>query len=355
MVLRHDGFKYAFFRVSLCAGAIFGSIVVSELIIRFCVPQPISWLDIYQTHPSLPFYSLRSNVQRDIDTGETKWTVYTDDQGFRTASAADRTAQPPSALVLGDSFAFGVGVNYEESFVGLLNSIPNGNRHYLNASLGGWGPRQYRQLLEYLLGAGLSPELVIVATYVGNDFYDCIWNKNRQVVDGIIGNRRSFRGTLKRNSHLYRLLSKAYHKVGNKHKRISNLEKNLYDEEKWNSGGLKNAYDIYRNEFEAISRICKENSLPLFVIVIPTRESVANNGLVVPADHGGVTLRHDLPMQKVGSILTSLDIRYKDMTPELKKLNVAAPYFVHDSHLTPRGHKIVYEAILDLIASCGMK
>ena len=121
------------------------SLLFGELFLRFVFPQPPSWLDVYRRHPSLPFPALQPNIMHTVDTGETLWTIYTDDHGFRVGkNHAFRKADGPLVLVLGDSFTFGHGVNYADSFVGLLESKTK--RRFVNAGVPGYGPVQYHGL-----------------------------------------------------------------------------------------------------------------------------------------------------------------------------------------------------------------
>jgi hypothetical protein len=114
---------------------------------------------------------------------------------------------------LGDSFTFGHGVDYDQSYVGLLSADVKPRWHFCNTAVPGYGPVQYRQLLQYHLDRGSQPSAVLVGTYVGNDFFDCIWGKDIPVVDGILGERKTWKTPVKRNSHLYRLCSKIYHNL----------------------------------------------------------------------------------------------------------------------------------------------
>ena len=82
------------------------TIVIGELGVRLAAPQPASWLDVYRRHPTLPFYTLAPHVERFIDTGETRWTVFTDEHGYRVSQRDAKASRPtdtarPVALVLG--------------------------------------------------------------------------------------------------------------------------------------------------------------------------------------------------------------------------------------------------------------
>jgi hypothetical protein len=61
---------------------------------------------VYRRHPTLPFYTLAPHVERLIDTGETRWTVFTDEHGYRASERDAKATRPtdtarPVALVLG--------------------------------------------------------------------------------------------------------------------------------------------------------------------------------------------------------------------------------------------------------------
>ena len=115
-------------------------------------------------------YSLQPNVQRLVDTGETRWVIITDDQGFRTSRTKIDKHGGGTVLCLGDSFTFGHGVDYEQTFVGLLDADTTVPYRFVNAAIPGHGPVQYEQVLEYLLGNKLDVDRVLVTVFLGNDF-----------------------------------------------------------------------------------------------------------------------------------------------------------------------------------------
>ncbi len=68
---------------------------------------------------------------------------------------------PGAPLLLGDSFAFCHGVEFEENFGGLLAA--EGSLRVANAALPGWGPLQYRQMLDFQLSEGRVPDRILLA------------------------------------------------------------------------------------------------------------------------------------------------------------------------------------------------
>jgi lysophospholipase L1-like esterase len=87
-----------------------------------------------------------------------------DANGFRNASVPRQV----DIITLGDSQTWGVNAKREDSWPDQLSRI-SGHSVY-NMALGGFGPVQYQVLTSQALS--LSPKLIIVAVYLGNDIYD---------------------------------------------------------------------------------------------------------------------------------------------------------------------------------------
>ncbi len=127
-----------FLRVLLLFASLMLSAAFAETAIRAVAPQPASWQEFYRRHPELPFWAPQPDVETIIDTGETRWTVYTDTNGFRTAQDLAVDPGRPLALALGDSFTFGVSVDYEQTFVALLEAALGRQYRFLNAGVPGY-------------------------------------------------------------------------------------------------------------------------------------------------------------------------------------------------------------------------
>lgn len=305
------------------------SVGLAEGVLRWVAPQPAAWLNIYRRLPKLPMPTLLPDVERRIDTGELHWTILTDSDGLRVGADPAPKGRP-LALALGDSFTFGQGVHYEETFVSLLERESRA-WHWRNAGHGGHGPTQYRQLLEYLLEEGFEPEFLLVGIYLGNDYHDCVWDKDLPVSDGVAGSEPGLRGQLKRTLHLYRLLARVYHRLGIAP--VSHAGTELYEQAAWQRPPLTKAEPIFRDELAKIAAIAEARGIPLLAVVIPTRLSVDAIAGRVDGVNG------DFPVARTGETLDALGIRWVDATPAL--LPIEAAYFLHDGHLTPEGHAAV--------------
>jgi GDSL-like Lipase/Acylhydrolase family len=315
-----------------------------EIAVRLVVPRPPSWLPIFRHHPFLPTYACQVNVHATVDTGDSRWTVNTDDEGFRVGQQPGVPDERPVLLWLGDSFTFGYGVDYESSFVGLLALAKEGRYRPVNAAVGGYGPTQYRQTLEYLLDKNLRPRLVLIGAFIGNDFLDVIDDKNPPIRDGILGNEWGAKSLLKQHFHLYRLATATIHRLHPYGVRQHSLDLNS-EVRAWTNGELREADSIFRREFERMAALCQSHGVEMAVLIIPA-------GTMVDALAKGASRSPDgardqsLPLRHAVSAFRDLHIRYLDLTPMLVAHPVTETYFYFDGHFTARGHALVRDAVV---------
>jgi hypothetical protein len=169
------------FAVLLC-------LVVAELVVR-AIPSPSDAVvrkegrtkvrfNPYRPDGSLS-YAIRPDWETIQESEEYSVRVTTNSLGLRGASVP--TQKPPGAyriLVVGDSFAFGYGVEDWESFPARLETELRQRRpdvEVLNAGVPGWSADTY---LVYLRerGFALDPDLVILAISE-NDVGDLAWSR----------------------------------------------------------------------------------------------------------------------------------------------------------------------------------
>ena len=326
------------------AGGTVVALVLLEVGIRVLVPQAPSWLDLYVRHPRLPFHALAPGRHSLVETDESRWEVYTDESGFRIGRHPLPATGKPVALWLGDSFAFGQGVDFEASWIGLLQSAPGAHPPFVDAAVGGYGPPQYAAVLDDALDQGMAVKMVFVATFVGNDFYDSVWDKDEPIRNGVIGDDGGVRSFLKRNFHTYRLLGGLYRRLAGKAPlELPDLH-DFGDPEEWRTGTLAACERAYRAAFLRIASTCARRELPLVVLVLPSMSMAEATRL-----HGEADL-HEVrdsraALGRARDILASLGIRYVDATNALAQHPTTEMYFPLDQHLTPAGHRVVADLL----------
>jgi hypothetical protein len=332
-----------FIKLTVVGVSLLISLLIAELAVRIIRPQHPSWLNFY-AKSDVPPYGLKKNLTQTISNGVVTWTVHTNDRGIRVpAPARAATPQPSNApilLTLGDSFLFGFAVDYDQTIPGYMQAALTDRWQVINAGVPGYGPAHYRQILEREFATGSPIKGVIATTYVGNDFFDCVTDRNLNVVDGILGDPGGFKSAVKRNSHLYRLAANAFHRIKQEKPDERPKEKALYDEAQWSTGKLNEASGIFRNEFTRIRDLCASHNVPLLVVVIPTDHAVSS-----------ATPPNDLPVKRTMALLNEAGIRCIDLTAPLVREGVKNTYLGWDFHFTARGNQTAADEIVRAWAS----
>ena len=287
---------WAFGLLALALSGLVG-VAVLELGIRLLLPQPPSWLGIYRHHPTLPIHALQPEREALVSTGETRWHVTTDARGRRIP--ADGGNGSPSAcrsLWIGDSFAFGHGVDYDESWIGVLAGRST-ERAQLNAAVPGYGPQHYAMVAADLEAELRRGDTLFVASYLGNDFHDVAWHRTPTIHEGILGHEGDLKSFLKTRLHLYRLASGVLHALRpGRATPYETVLRELGSEEAWQRDPLASAEPAVQAHFHEIATLARRNEVRLRVLLVPTRDAVL-------AERGEATLADDprLPARRLGA------------------------------------------------------
>jgi len=303
-----------------------------ELGLRAFAPVLPSWLSIYSLHPRLP-YSLQASAARRADTGVTQWTVVTDEDRLRIGVAGPVPRAEPHWLAIGDSFAFGHGVDAEEGLIGCLEA-ETGVR-IANAAIPGFGPTQYRAMLaEHLDRNGLCG--VVVVAYLGNDFHDALWDKSVAIHDGILGLKPGWKGVIQRRSHVYRFLTNALHRLDfGARSATPALEADLMSADRWSSF-LDAAEPAWIEAYRGLYDLAATRGIPVVVIVLPNRAAVdeAMFRKIDAARAGNIeTLDPTLARVKAGEWIERAGLRVIDATDSLLQVKDAR-FLPFDGHFT---------------------
>ncbi len=197
--------------------AIVVALAIGELALRTIVRSyaPLSF-DLYYPNDRGEL-RLRGHQRRQSATPEWNVRIETNRDGFRDVDRPPRPGEPV-IVGLGDSFAFGWGVDYRDMFLTRLEGALGGASavRVIKAGVPGTGTTDQLALL-HDLKTTLRPDVVLLAFFVGNDFNDVAEGGTSQfrIVDGLLLRRTeaveerwrfaALRGWLKRHSYLAQL------------------------------------------------------------------------------------------------------------------------------------------------------
>jgi lysophospholipase L1-like esterase len=153
--------------ISIVLASSLASLLIAEVIIRLTIPQTLT-SSLYE-RDSAGIVVHRRDFTGRMKRPDVEALYYFDKDGARVAQHGEREPSGSGDLnimVLGDSFTFGHGVNYEDSIVGVLEArlkaafSPKVVR-LRNFGVGGWGTADYIRFLEEH-GDELKPDALLI-------------------------------------------------------------------------------------------------------------------------------------------------------------------------------------------------
>jgi len=270
-----------------------------------------------------PDFDIRLEVNRD---------------GLRDRTFGARTPGTRRIFGLGDSFAFGWGVENEESLFKVLerrlNEGGGGRYEVVNAGIPGFGTYEELQLLRSV-GLRYEPDLVVVAFYEGNDYQNNGEAPRRRVIeDGYL--RDAPRGgglgrALVRRSVVAGLVDAAVGGLARKRHFRSDVEKT-----KALLSDMKSLLDA--------------SHIPLLLVFIPDQDpDVYGRPRVLRAyDRLATGLTMGEARDELRAHCAARGIAYCALSGRFEEASLSPELRLKDTHFSPRGH----EAAADEVAAC---
>lgn len=311
--------------------------------------------------PAHPIFhhGLKPSVAFESQFGSTRTSYVTNSLAFRDASVRDvpLRSEKRRLLFVGDSMTEGLGVTYDESFVGKIGeSLRERNAEVLNAGLISYaGSIYYRKVRHYLETVGLHVDAVIVFMDV-SDMEDealCYHMGSDEVVHSLCPRKISFsrkaKTFLRMNSAYYRFYRATKDGLSEWSRRqklgpigaVTNLDRarwtledGLY--EKIGRPGLeKNAQYL-----DKLHAFLAERGIPLTVAVYPWPDQILARDL----ESKQVTFWRAWARARRAGFVNLFPTFINEKDP----VSVITDYFIpYDVHFNAAGHARVAEAFLN--------
>lgn len=315
------------------------------------------------------FVRFKSKQEFAVDYYEYQTIVHTDEWGGRAANGSKigRMLVP----VLGDSFAFGLGVQDQESFVSLLNSTTE--FRYINLGVPGSSLPNELDIIEFRHKELGSPKFYVITFYVGNDYTDIMkyygYGSEDRKADHSSSSRFSDRvaDIVYNNKFLGRSYLLQFIRMALVNHEEPELESKSV-KKSWvfrTDQGKRIANSVYlmmsgNTEYQALVQKYLQQALHRLVIlsrdlgfksifiIIPDKHQVDPLLLEKQAKHYGLSadkMEVSFPNRFLEKNLEKDNIAYIDTLPCLQ--GHKGSYFVIDDHLTADGHQVVAHCVAD--------
>jgi lysophospholipase L1-like esterase len=313
-------------------------------------------------------YRLKAHARTRFKTPEFETDLAINGLGVRdNEEIGPKPANERRIVLLGDSLVMAVQVQFDETFGELLerdlNAGSSGIRYrVINAGVQGYGPIEERLFFQRV-GRELEPDLVITAVFVGNDAEEAVASRPKLtgggssasvVADSIATRLRR----LVRRSMVLQLLRLRVVTATERFTTFTPPEPPLQSYAVRPAPRIAEGVALTRESVEAIAAESAGLGAASAVILMPARFQVddADYGrLKATVAQTGGELDRDAATRRFDEAFSTTGIPRLDVLPPLR---AALPgpdlFFQRTVHLTPRGHRVVADALAGFIRDRGL-
>jgi hypothetical protein len=367
-----------------------------EATLRIFWPHDVPFFaDLFMEDPAVGMRHLPLSRSRMVSGTGGYVPVRINSRGYRGREYPWEHAAGFRVLGLGDSFAFGFGVEEDDTYLARLErALSDRHVEVINTGLAGMGPDNEGRLLA-ADGPGLRPDLVLLGFFVGNDLMDVLAGPHRtRLLDGApalpdgflerwyrplrprsilsrplarssagLGLPIPFKRFLRRHSHAYRFLAGRVGRLrmawqgwrGGATPKFNPFQPEAFCLTSY-PPEFDEAWTITRAVLGEMKAWCGAHGARLAIVVIPTAAQV------YPDRWTEVRRRYDLreedfdlekPQRILAAFARDNAIPLIDLLPTLRAArDTGGPlYFRTDIHWTPRGHEVAAAEILRQLRS----
>ena len=318
--------------------------------------------------------------------GYEKYQIFTNNLGFKDKNNRKINFKNRNLLFIGDSFTEGVGIKYEDTFVGLIESKlkeKNDNIEILNAGVQSYSTSIYLSKIHYLLNIKKLPITDIVVVVSGGDIFDDAYKyldvDENFILDHVDHKNKiviSLINFFKSNTLIYQVISRItppkvipglikslfikktslnYDEKENKLLKISNDEISkmsflylqdynyLFSKDEFDKWGKK-AIDKSINNLKELSKITEKKNINLNILYLYEPTIILREPDIAVLTY----IKDSFKSLETNSVsffeLNDYFKGYKDKYEVYKNL-----FFINDIHLNKKGNKLVFEEILKKI------
>lgn len=303
--------------------------------------------------------------------------------GFRNREIDVKKPEDVYRIVcLGDSFTMGYGVEAENTWCSklekLLNKYPPPIKstikriEVINCGVGGYGTRQeiafYRNYCRKL-----SPDLIVLGFFMGNDFFDNAQVEPLTIADGLLINKSSLADYNAKKKKIFSLslFLNRFHTAQFVKNRLKSIKDNKVIpkmDEWWKNQFyhqlailLKNPPERISQEFDETLNFINDFNIELendgkdfILMLIPFREQAVNvrketvvkKILINTYKLSQDDFDYSMPQKRMLEFCETHGILACDVLPNMTRAeNNDQLYYLYDVHLTDAGHKLTAETL----------
>jgi hypothetical protein len=287
-----------------------------------------------------------------MSAAEFRVHIEVDSEGHRSCPTFPNDTRSP-IVILGDSFAFGWGVNAEDSVACRVQATIG--RRVINSAVAGDGPVEHHfRLIEAL--RTYRPGEVVLFTFGGNDLDDIDRSRDLLIADWEEGRKETYRHrlwipfkeALSRRSHSYVFLSRQWtlllHSVGLRQNRLPFSRAYL----RASNTEYARRSAILTHIFQEMKQSADAGRSRLFVAYVPHAielDSELRNRILDTYGIAAAEIDVDIPFRGMSDAAAVAGAEFIDLRMAFLGGQVSDFYYPLDGHWTAEAHRLAARAV----------
>ncbi len=290
----------------------------------------------------------------------------TDEMGLRVgAKSLPKNSNKKNIFLFGDSFTYGVGIEFEKTFAGLIEKKFN-NYNVYNFGVGSYSPSVHLYKLKKILNENVVPEKILLFL----DLTDLIDEANRWQYDESTENIRLATNYIYMNSKKKEKFSKRNFKLINNvssyiNYRLRNLREltnirfsekrkiktsiqgsftykdlNSLDKRFWKKGTFLKGKNNLKKRLIQIANISKVNDIEFYLIIYPWAETLEFGQKTFSWSDFAKEICSDKNCNLIDSIPDFQNYKNKNINWSTEL------YFLNDEHFNEKGANLLFNSIV---------
>ena len=297
-------------------------------------------------------HTLKQNIEIESTWGAVKYLVCTNKFGFRKNCNKKENLKNKKLILIGDSFTEGVGLNYKDTFAGMLDQ--SSKYEIINMGVTSYSPIIYFNKIKYYIDRGLKADHVIIFVDISDiddeaNYYTKCKNSD-YVCDKKKINKINLNNEIERNKKIFPLSSKI--KTGTKKLKRKIKPKNyLYRKDfvRSNWTYIKPNRNINEGIFNSIKHMdllykyLKSKNIPISVAVYPHPGQILHD----KEDSLQVKIWQKFCVAKCKYFINLFPTFFEEKG-KTNNMNIINKYYIErDIHLNKNGNEKIFKYLIN--------
>ncbi len=297
-------------------------------------------------------HTLKKNVNVNSRWGDLIYKTCTDDFGFRKSCKEDKKNNKNNLVIIGDSTTEGLGLNYDKTFAGMLNSYSEKN--IINMSVTSYSPIIYLKKIQYYIDNGLKVDEVFVFIDISDiddeTYYFKCKNSNSVCVKNLkkVSDINRIKVEEKNFFPLYEEIKIKTKEIKRKIKPKVYIYRKNYHRSHWtyseNTPKITEGIENAKTHMEELYEYLKNKNIPISIAVYPIPGQILHD----VETSKQVKIWKEFCTNRCKHFINLFPIFFKEKN-KLSDMDIIKKYYLkNDVHFNELGNKKIFNELLRL-------